>query len=540
MPTSKAPKAEQALLKKLGIHSILLLPVFIEEDWFGFIGFDSIKEVREWNEYELLVLKTAAEIIGTYLKRNIIEQSLVEQKNFNQQILDELPSIVVIVDKNMNLILWNKASERLTGYSQAELANMSTIELVAEQDHEELRAAFQRILAHKPGGQELHIRHKRGTLTPYYWLGSLIEMNGEEVFLNIGLNISAQKEMERELREEKRFADAVINGMPGTFFMLDKDLKYVRLNENMAKELGYSIDELMSGEPLSIYPEDQQKKLGEKVKEVLEKGFVSVESYPISKDGKTLSRNLNAVRFDRDGETFIIGTGQDISDLKQREKELQDSINEKQVLLQEIHHRVKNNLAVISGLLELQLNEYEDPVFQRLIQESQSRIRTMAMIHEKLYRSENLSRIPMLEYVEDLVGQIRKGIKIGEKHISIDINIEDIELNINQAIPFALALNEILSNALEHAFKNQQKGKVVVELYEEDNFIHSTIKDNGQGMSESQKMGQSSSLGMTLIRALLTQIDADWGIDGEHGVTYSIRFEKHAKGTDNALNGLDD
>jgi two-component sensor histidine kinase len=119
------------------------------------------------------------------------------------------------------------------------------------------------------------------------------------------------------------------------------------------------------------------------------------------------------------------------------------------------------------------------------------------------------------------------------------MDIEDIELNINQAIPFALAINEILSNALEHAFKNQQKGKVVVELHEEGDFICSSIHDNGQGMKDPMS-GRSSSLGMTLIRALLTQIDADWEIEGEGGVAYTIRFKKYnEKDAHNSLKDLD-
>ena len=342
--------------------------------------------------------------------------------------------------------------------------------------------------------------------------------------------------MEKALIEEKRFADAIIDGLPGTFFMLDEELNLVRANKNFAHDLGFSIDDLLNNSITNLYSEESKELILNKRRELFKKGKVSLESNPITKNGEVLSRNVNAALFERDRQTFIIGTGQDISDLKQRETELRATLNEKEVLLQEIHHRVKNNLAVISGLLELQAYEYEDANLKRMIMESQMRIQTMAMIHEKLYQSQNLSQIPVLEYIDDLINQIESSITYGSSKVEIETHIEPIELNINQAIPFALSLNEILSNALEHAFVGVKNGKLRVELKEKGNVIHSTISDNGIGFSENDKAEKPSSLGMTLIHALLSQIDADWTMDGTNGVTYKIAFRKDkVKGSSSAL-----
>ncbi|HBX65286.1 MAG TPA: hypothetical protein DEG32_03760, partial [Balneolaceae bacterium] len=321
-PTAELPSPEKELMEAQGISSALLLPIFQGEDWFGLIGFDSTNEVRSWENYELLTLKTTVEIIGNFLKRLSMKESLIEQRNFTQQILDNLPSIVTVVDKRMNLLLWNKTGEKLTGYSSEELIKMSAFDFIPKESYKSLTDAIKKILANKPAGEEISLQHKRGKISPYFWRGSTIEMNGDEVFLLIGMNISKQKEMEKALIEEKRFADAIIDGLPGTFFMLDEELNLVRANKNFAHDLGFSIDDLLNNSITNLYSEESKELILNKRRELFKKGKVSLESNPITKNGEVLSRNVNAALFERDRQTFIIGTGQDISDLKQRETEL--------------------------------------------------------------------------------------------------------------------------------------------------------------------------------------------------------------------------
>jgi PAS domain S-box-containing protein len=313
-------------------------------------------------------------------------------------------------------------------------------------------------------------------------------------------------------------------------------LNYVRVNRNFVKEIGYSEKELRSLTPLSFANEEDKIRIANNIEEIYTKGESSIEVSPKTKTGEVKHRYVKSVLFELEDETFIIGTGNDVSELKKREKMLEISVQEKNVLLQEIHHRVKNNLAVVSGLLELQAYEYEDPNLKRLIKESQRRIQTMAMIHEKLYQSQNLSRISVLEYIDDLIYQIKSGMNYGNAEVEIETHIEEIELNINQAIPFALSLNEILSNALEHAFVDLEKGKVLVKIQEKGGTIYSTISDDGVGFPDADKDEASKSLGMILIKALLTQIDANWTVDGNNGVTYKISFKKDtARGSSSAL-----
>lgn len=534
--TADLPSPEKELMEAQDIEAVLLFPIFVGEEWFGMLGFDSVASARDWEDYELITLKTTVDLIGTFLKRLSVKELLIQQKNFTQQLLDNLPSIVVVVDKKMNLLLWNKTGERLTGYSTEELKSMTAYDFVSRDDRSKLIDAVKQIYSNNSYGQEIYLKHKHGMRSPYYWRASIIEMEGNEVFLIIGMNISKQKEMENALQQEKRFADAIIDGLPGIFFMVDEDLNYVRVNKNLADDLGYTVDELLEMNPLDNYQKGERERVLEKMSELLKKGKASMESNPITKEGKLLSRNLNAVLFERDGKKFIIGTGQDISDLKKREKELRSTLHEKEILLQEIHHRVKNNLAVISGLLELQVHEYPDTKFQRLTRESQMRIQTMAMIHEKLYQSQSLTRISVGEYIHQLLEHIKNSISYGESQVKIDTEIADVELNINLAIPFALALNEIVTNALEHAFVGQKKGKIEIKLEDLGEHLHITISDNGVGLPDGEEYGEKNSLGVTLINALFTQIDADWTVKVDEGFTYDISFPKWLeKGSSSAL-----
>lgn len=535
-PVSNLPSPEKDLMESQDIEAVLMFPIFVGDDWYGMLGFDSVGSARDWEDYELITLKTTVDLIGTFLKRLSVKELLIQQKNFTQQLLDNLPSIVVVVDKKMNLLLWNKTGERLTGYSSEELQTMTAFDFVSKDDRSKLTDAVKQINSNNSYGQEIYLKHKQGMKSPYFWRAAPIEMEGQEVFLIIGMNISKQKEMEKALQQEKRFANAIIDGLPGIFFMVDEDLNYVRVNKNLVDDLGYSEDELLGMNPLDNYQEGDREQVLAKINELMKKGKASIESNPVTKEGKILSRNLNAVLFERDGKKFIIGTGQDISDLKKREKELRATLHEKEILLQEIHHRVKNNLAVISGLLELQVNEYPDSKFQKLTRESQMRIQTMAMIHEKLYQSQNLTRISVVEYIHQLLEHIKNSISYGESEITIETDIAEVELNINLAIPFALALNEIVTNALEHAFVNRKEGHIKIKFEDLGDQIHTTISDNGVGLPKGGKYGEESSLGVTLIRALFTQIEANWNVSVDNGFTYDITFPKWLeKGSSSAL-----
>jgi two-component sensor histidine kinase/ligand-binding sensor domain-containing protein len=208
--------------------------------------------------------------------------------------------------------------------------------------------------------------------------------------------------------------------------------------------------------------------------------------------------------------------------------ELKVALEEKEVLIKEIHHRVKNNLAVISGLLELQQGNAENDFASRILSESQRRVQSISMIHEKLYQNERLAEIDFEKYVRELVEIISYSFSYPDKDITVTVDIDDIKLGVDQGIPCGLILNELVSNAYEHAFKEQSDGTVAIEIIEkEDGVIAISVADNGVGMAENTEPQTSDTLGFTLIQTLCQQLEAELEVqENNPGSRFLISFQK--------------
>ncbi|GAB6055392.1 PAS domain S-box protein [Methanobacterium alkalithermotolerans] len=211
---------------------------------------------------------------------------------------------------------------------------------------------------------------------------------------------------------------------------------------------------------------------------------------------------------------------------KQAEQKIEESLQEKKVLLKEIHHRVKNNLQIVSSLLSLQLHYVHNPETQNIFIESQNRVRSMALIHEKLYRSSNLARINFSNYVESLVeGLISSYSKIPGQ-INVIIDIEDISLNIETAMPCGLIINELVSNSIKHGFKDQLSGEIKIKIQQEKGICTILISDNGSGFPEDIDFKNTNSLGMQLVTSLVSQIDGEIELSTHKGTCFRIIFEE--------------
>ena len=210
--------------------------------------------------------------------------------------------------------------------------------------------------------------------------------------------------------------------------------------------------------------------------------------------------------------------------LRLHQKELESSLKEKEILLAEIHHRVKNNLAVISGMLQMQSFKEPDEKIQKKLIDSTLRIKSMANIHEQLYKSHSFSNLSFDEGLQNLVQTILDTMDEQSK-ISPEYDLEPIELNINQAIPCSLIVNEVITNSIKHAFVNRESGKIFLKLARIDDTIHLLIRDNGRGFQ--QKETENASLGMELISSLAQQLDATYRYESnaeEDGAFFEIQF----------------
>lgn len=211
-------------------------------------------------------------------------------------------------------------------------------------------------------------------------------------------------------------------------------------------------------------------------------------------------------------------------ELLKSEKKLRTSLEEKEVLLQEIHHRVKNNLQVVSSLLYLQSENFSDPELTACFLESQSRICSMALAHEQLYQTKNLCEIRLKAYVESLVDQLRQAFLLPDQVITCRLEVDDFVLDIEKVIPCGLLITELLSNAYKHAFVDGRAGNITISMHCCAEEMVLAVADDGVGLPSGFDYCQTNTLGMHLMTALANQLNGSLELEQDHGTLFKIRF----------------
>ncbi|MEQ8998332.1 MAG: PAS domain S-box protein [Coleofasciculus sp. B1-GNL1-01] len=394
------PASERSILEPQGILSILALPLIVNGEFFGFIGFDNCVEARQWQPLEEGLLSSAAAAIALAKEREITAKAWRNSQSQLQAVLDAVPGLVSWISSDLIYL-----------------------------------------------GVNRHLA-SRYHLTPEDFLG--------------------------------------------------KEVGFVENNRDFA--------------------------------EFLRQFFAS--------SSQTMSQTL---RFDMNGniQNYLIvaqkyqqsqvcvAVGIDITERQKAEEQIKASLKEKEVLLKEIHHRVKNNLNVVSSLLELQADSIPEPHIGKLFEESQNRIYSMALIHEKLYRSPTIGQINLEDYIQDLANNLFDSYNVSEDCIQLHINVEPIFLNIETATPCGLIINELVSNSLKHAFPDEQEGIVSINCHQQsDGQIHLVISDNGIGFPEALDFQDTESMGFQVVCTLIEQLEGTIELQRTHGTAFSIQFSE--------------
>ncbi|MDX1637579.1 MAG: histidine kinase dimerization/phosphoacceptor domain -containing protein [Balneolaceae bacterium] len=322
----------------------------------------------------------------------------------------------------------------------------------------------------------------------------------------------------------KEYVDNIIESMADALVVTDSEYRIKRVNTETRQMLGYQENELL-GEPLDILfsDVDEQQLLQIRNDTAIDNFELS---YRTSDDHVVPVSFSKAVMRNADGSMKgLVCLASDITDRKKAEEQVKKSLKEKEILLAEIHHRVKNNLAVISGMLQMQIWETENEAAETALRDSQLRVQSIALVHEKLYQSENLSYIEFDKYIRDLLQAIGSTYMNDEREISITTELDTIALNINQAIPCSLLINELVVNAYKHAFTPDGEGQISIEMKKENGHICVNVRDNGSGFPEEFADDSSESLGMSIINTLSKQLNADIRIFNNRGANVRFRFK---------------
>lgn len=468
--------------------------------------------------------------------RKKTEAALKESEERFRQLAENIESVFWMVNVQPQEIIYiSPAYAKIWGRSCADLYAYGRFftESFHPEDRDRVIATFTKQMESekdieyrifRPDGQ---IRWIRARAFP-------IRNQAGQVYRIVGIaeDISESKQAEKTIREsEERFRQLAENIQDSVWLMSAEFTDLLYLSPAYEQIWGRSREELYA-DPLKmmewVHPEDKIL-LEEAMGRVLQGESTNTEYRIFLPDGTIRWVCDRAFPiYDESGKIYrIAGIGEDISDRKLTDARIQAALREKEVLLKEIHHRVKNNMQVISSLLQLQAQYIEDEATLTLFEESQTRIHSMALIHEQLYQSEHLDRIALSPYVENLVANLYQSFGCGNTSIKFNLKVDPIYLNIETAIPCGLIINELVSNSLKYAFISSLAGEISINFHEINNSqFHLTIQDNGRGFSANFDLENTETLGLRLVKMLAYQLEASIAIDSQRGTCYSLIFQE--------------
>ena len=355
------------------------------------------------------------------------------------------------------------------------------------------------------------------------------------IFIAVGVVVAIlseemlQKDIKlRESQEKFRsVADSAVDGIITT----DNNGKIILFNPSLENMFGYSIDEIKGKHVTMLMPNRYKQKFIDKLDRFKSTGNHELdgktfESLGLRKDSTEFPFEISIATWGPKDNKFTTSIIRDVTERKKTEKMLEKSLLEKEILLKEIHHRVKNNLMIISSLLNLQSDYIKDEESKNIFKESQNRARSMALIHERLYQSTDLKRMDFGDYIRSLSTELLHTYEVDPGLKKLKINVEDIFLDINTAIPLGLIVNELVTNSLKHAFPEGNSGEINVDFHPIDDYYEFTVKDNGVGFPEDIDYQNTESLGLQIVTSLTDQIDGEIELDGNNGTKFKITFKE--------------
>jgi two-component sensor histidine kinase len=286
------------------------------------------------------------------------------------------------------------------------------------------------------------------------------------------------------------------------------------------------LEEVLGRSVLEWTAEEDRDKNALEISQCLRQGFVrNLEINYTAETGLSTPIEINATVVDDKDNPIILSLCRDISERKQAEEEIKAALQEKEVLLLEIHHRVKNNLQVISSLLSLQSSRMEDKKAATILRETKDKIYAMALLYERLCQSKNLAIISFPSYVAALVTSLFQSIEADSARIAPRFNVANLPIDIDTAIPCGLIINELVTNAIKYAFPDGREGEIHITLSPApDDQVILVVSDNGVGISPDLDLSQVKSLGLQLVRGLAAQLQGSLDIEHNGGTTFRITF----------------
>ncbi|MCJ7499417.1 PAS domain S-box protein [bacterium] len=463
------------------------------------------------------------------------ERKLKEVQELDEKILDGSPVAFVLHDLDMRIIRVSSAYEKVTGFKIEDVQGRTLKEFMPDGSQKD--GIIQRIEYVQEQMVQVGPKDIESPVLGHYLRETILPIFSPEGrlvnTLTVLEDITEQKHAREALEESesryKMLFDSIHDGV--VVHEIEEDGRpgrFLEVNRTFCQMTGYSRKELLKITPLDLSETTKFNKADSVRNTLLGGGSTSFERTIISKAGATIPCEMKAHSFQMGDKQVVLSVVRDITERKKAHDNISSSLAEKETLLREIHHRVKNNLQVISGLLNLQSHYIDDEGVRAIYKESQNRIKTMALIHEELYQREDLARINLAEYLSALAGNLMASYSMTIGRVSLDLDLEDAEITIDTAIPCGLIVNEIVSNSLTHAFPDNGEGKIQIKLKLLDGEkFELTISDDGMGLPADLEISKTKTLGLRLVSILAEQLGADLQVEKGQGTAFRLTFQEY-------------
>ncbi|WP_321504706.1 PAS domain S-box protein [uncultured Methanoregula sp.] len=506
----------------------------------------------------------ALETLEDITDRKNAENELVSSEKYLKTIFNSVQTGLVITDPETNTIIdANPAAVRMIGKNKSDILGSVCNAFLCHTDPKYPVAGigkntdFSECVLINPDGRKIPIlktaipviisgkslllesflditdrkRAEDAMQTAYAELEQKVRERTRELFeLNRNLQIEAneRKKIMEELKVSEEKYRSLVEQTNDIVFQIDKNGRITYISPNVSSILGHSPEESVGRSPAEFMPKDSENFFY-----LLHEENIRVRQPVSGLELTFLDRGQVPHIFEINGTPHFSqegvflgfsGIARDITDRKTLQDELVTSLKEKEILLKEIHHRVKNNMQVISSLLNLQAKLIKDVNSREVIRESQNRVMSIALVHEKLYQSKNLAEIDYSDYLKKIAEYLLQSYGISPKTVAIRIHAENILLPIDKAIPLSLMINEMISNSLKYAFPDNRTGIICVDLRKEEDRYTLVVNDDGIGLPETVTLEQTDTLGMQLVNSLVRQIQGSISLNRVSGTEYRITF----------------
>ncbi len=486
------------------------------------------------------IVEGAISVLIDIIKRKQTEQALQQSEQKYRLLAENVMDVIWATDLSFRFTYVSPSVLALSGYSAEETLNQTIDQILTESSLAITAEVFAKEMAREQGPEpvkptrsvmlELEQIRKDGSIIPVeIRAGFLRDAAGQPIgILGVTRDITERRQAEAALRESEQKYRQLVQYAPAGIYEVDfLQQRFTSVNDVMCAYTGYSREEMLALSPFDLLTDESKALFVQRLPQGLQ-GQTQPEEveYKIrAKNGQEYWVILNARwRYQNDRPVGAMVVMHNITERKLIEEQIKASLEEKQVLLQEIHHRVKNNLQIVSSLLSLQSATVQSPEILQAFLDSQHRIRSMALIHEKLYRSENLAQIDLVDYARDLTAYLQQAHRATERGIGLNIQADDILVKIDTAVPCGLILNELVSNALKHGFPEGRTGQIDIELKQKNQHVCLVVTDNGIGLPANFDLDRTTTLGLQLVRTLVNQLSGTLEQNSNHGTQFSITF----------------